>query len=158
MGYGRIVAIEKVSDLGIVPAWNLYGEKGARLGMAEVLGLWGKVGTEAEGFSVKTDEHAFLILISSRQSCCESWGYITSDDEFEKYIGRNLAEVNLTDVSLLKEPLEELEYLDGGGVQFVDFVTDRGVLQFAVYNAHNGYYGHSVLLTMDDEVLLDDVL
>lgn len=29
---------------------------------------------------------------------------------------------------------------------FVDIKTDCGTLQLAVYNSHNGYYGHEVLI------------
>lgn len=35
-------------------------------------------------------------------------------------------------------------YLEQGEAMFVDIETDRGVLQFVAYNAHNGYYGHDV--------------
>jgi hypothetical protein len=49
-------------------------------------------------------------------------------------------------------------YEDEGGIQFVDFVTDKGVFQLAVYNAHNGYYGHGILVAKDDEILLNDTL
>ena len=45
-----------------------------------------------------------------------------------------------------------------GGIQFVDFVTDRGTFQLAVYNSHNGYYGHGILVLKNDEVLLEDDL
>lgn len=29
---------------------------------------------------------------------------------------------------------------------FINVETTRGLLQFAAYNEHNGYYGHDVLL------------
>ena len=31
-----------------------------------------------------------------------------------------------------------------GGIMFVNFVTSKGVMQFVLYNEHNGYYGHDV--------------
>lgn len=35
---------------------------------------------------------------------------------------------------------------DIDGVMFINIETTKGFLQFVVYNEHNGYYGHSVLL------------
>lgn len=112
-----------------------------------------------DGYRVKTDHHEFYVLISNGQSCCESWGYFSSEDDLQDFIGANLIEVKLTDVALNQKKVEESDcYSDSGGIQFVDFVTDEGVFQLAVYNAHNGYYGHSITVLKDEEVLLDDGL
>lgn len=43
-------------------------------------------------------------------------------------------------------------------IQFVDFVTSRGTFQLAVYNSHNGYYGHGIIVAKDDEILLNETL
>ena len=34
--------------------------------------------------------------------------------------------------------------LDKEEVMFINIETSKGTLQFAVYNCHNGYYGHAV--------------
>lgn len=117
---------------------------------------WGKY----DGFLIQTDQHKYYILIHSYQDCCEDWGYFASDDDFENYIGANLREVRITDTALNQTLVDEKigGSLDAGGIQFVDFVTDKGVLQFAVYNGHNGYYGHSIKVLKNSEVLVDDVL
>jgi hypothetical protein len=47
-------------------------------------------------------------------------------------------------VKKLDEITEECD--SGGGTQFVDFETSKGVFQLTVYNRHNGYYGHDILI------------
>lgn len=107
---------------------------------------------EFDGYKIITDKHEFNILIENGQCCCESWGYFYLNDNIVDFIGSELLEVNLTDTALNKQKVEKSGYYeDEGGIQFVDFVTNKGVLQFAVYNAHNGYYGHSIIFTKDKE-------
>ena len=38
------------------------------------------------------------------------------------------------------------EDLDAGSAMFINVETTKGLLQFAAYNEHNGYYGHGVKL------------
>lgn len=113
-----------------------------------------------DGYRVKTEGHEFLVLISNGQCCCEHWGYMTSDDNLPFYIGAELLSVKATDTALNKAKVdEEAPYgFDCGGIQFVDFETDKGTFQLAVYNAHNGYYGHTVRLVKDGEVLISEGL
>jgi len=113
-----------------------------------------------DGYKVETDEHIIYVLIDNVQSCCESWGYFASEDNLNQFIGAELMEINLTDTALNKEKVEKSDYYDGdsGGIQFVDFVTDKGIFQLAVYNAHNGYYGHGILVTLDNDIILDETL
>src|SRR5260221_4368784 len=136
---GTIQSIEEVKDFHIEPVAPLEG-KGGRLGMAQMINtLFGDA--SMDGYKVITGEHTVQILIDNGQSCCENWGYIASEDDFAPFIGAELREVNLTDTALNKEKVEASGYYeDGGGIQFVDFVTSQGVFQLAVYNAHNGYY------------------
>lgn len=114
-----------------------------------------------DGYKIITSEHEYMILIDNGQECCESWGYFSSDDDFKKFIGKELVSIELTDTALNKKKLEEVEPygLDEGGIQFVDFKMGNGsVLQFAVYNAHNGYYGHSIMVIKDNKILLQDII
>ena len=111
-----------------------------------------------DGFKIVTSKHTYIILIDNGQCCCEHWGYFSSEDDFSKFIGKQLASVVLTDTALKQEKVEESGYYDDcGGIQFVDFkMTDGSVLQFAVYNAHYGYYGHSVFIAKDEDILLNN--
>ena len=65
----------------------------------------------------------------------------------------------LTDTALNTKMVEAKEDIyETGGIQFVTFNTDRGAFQLAVYNAHNGYYGHEILIAFGDDVVCTDVL
>lgn len=113
-----------------------------------------------DGYVVETETHKYHVLIGNGQCCCENWGYLTNDDDLSYFIGKEIREVRLTDVSLNQTKLDdEVPYgFDCGEVQFIDFVTDERVFQIGVYNAHNGYYGHSILITKDDEILIDEII
>lgn len=152
---GKIESIKEVFDVGISPTRNtLDGNLGFSQMVKALSGYY-----VMDGFEVKTTKHTYYVLIDNEQSCCESWGTISSEDNLKKFIGADLLEVNLTDKALNKQKVEESNYYcDEGGIQFVDFVTTEGVLQLAVYNAHNGYYGHPIVVAKDDDVLLDCVL
>lgn len=154
---GTIKSIEEVDDFTIKPISKLEGS-GGRLGMSQMINsLCGY--SSMDGYKVETNEHVVYVLIDNGQSCCESWGYLTSEDNLEYYLGSELKEVSLTDKALNQKVVEQSGYYDDcGGIQFVDFVTDKGTFQLAVYNAHNGYYGHGILIAKDDEILLNDTL
>lgn len=99
-----------------------------------------------EGYEIITDEQSVKIGVSSGQSCCESFGYLTTNDDLKDFIGADLTGISIVDTALNNKKIEELEYLDQGGAMFVNIETSNGVLQIVVYNAHNGYYGHDGIL------------
>jgi len=94
-----------------------------------------------DGFTIVTNYQRIHIGVSAGQSCCERTGYFMSEDRPAEFIGAKLVGVTVTNTAL--RTYEAVEYLDEGGVMFVNLNTDRGTLQFAAYNAHNGYYGHT---------------
>lgn len=157
---GIIKTIEEIKDVKLGNVGKLNGNNGSRLGISQMIKAICGYG-EYDGYKITTDKHEFNVLIDNGQCCCESWGYFASEDDFGRYIGKELKEVNLTDTALNKQKAEENgEYgYEEGGIQFIDFVfTDGSVLQFAVYNAHNGYYGHGIIFAKDTEILLKDTL
>lgn len=97
-----------------------------------------------EGFKVVTNKQEILFGIDNISGCCESWGHIASNDNLAEFVGAELLGVTETDTALVTH--EVLKDLYSGGSVFITLQTSRGPLQFAVYNAHNGYYGHSVRL------------
>ena len=99
-----------------------------------------------EGFEVITNKRRIRIGVSTGQSCCEVTGYFTSEDDPKTFIGKRLMSVAVVDDLLNKEQIETIEYLDQGGVMFVNFETEDGTLQFVCYNNHNGYYGHEAIV------------
>lgn len=158
--YGKITSISEIHDFQVGNRAPLNGSGGSRMGMTAMLG--GLTGySKYDGYEVETDNHRFLILIDNGQCCCESWGYLSSDDNLTNYIGKTLLEVVLTDTALNQKAVDKSDYYGGdeGGIQFVDFkCSDGSVLQLAVYNAHNGYYGHPIFVIKDEEIMMSDTL
>lgn len=155
---GTIQSIEEVKNVRIAPIAPLEG-KGGSLGLSQMIGMLGGFG-DNDGYKVITDKHTIVVLIDNGQSCCESWGYFASEDDFAPFVGTELQEINLTDTALNTERVEASGYYgsDEGGIQFVDFVTSQGTFQLAVYNAHNGYYGHGIVVAKDNDILLNETL
>jgi hypothetical protein len=106
----------------------------------------GKEYNEFDGYQIVTDHQTIQFGIDNGQSCCESWGSMITNDEAAEFIGANLIGISITDQALNNKKIEDLEHLDCGGVMFVNFETDKGLLQFAAYNSHNGYYGHEAVV------------
>lgn len=101
-----------------------------------------------DGYQVTTDKRKITVAVSNGQSCCESWGYMSSDDVFENYIGAALLKVDVVDTALGAKT--DPGNIDEGTAYFVNFYTSRGMFQLAVYDSHNGYYGHTFKLTSED--------
>lgn len=154
----KIVKIEEVTGIKLVDIGTRTDK--VSLVMNQMLGpLMGCV--EYDGYKITTSEHEYNILIANGQYCFESWGYFSSDDDFDGFIGNGLVDVELTDKALNNIKVEESGYYigDDGGIQFVNFKMDNGsVLQFAVYNSHNGYYGHPIIIAKDDDIILHETL
>lgn len=156
MKYGNIKSITEIHDFECGNIFAPEGSGNARLGfMQMVSSLAG--GHNMDGYEVVTEKSTIRILIDNEQSCCESWGYMSSDDELEYYYGATLNDVELTDTKLERMKIED-DYYDEGGVQFVTFKTDKGDFQLAVYNGHNGYYGHGILVAVDDKIIHQDTI
>lgn len=135
-------AMERITDIRTVTDVQ-QATLGVGGGMTNLLGaLSGS--SEYDGYAVTTTEQTIYVLIDNGQSCCESFGYLASADDLAAFIGAELREMVIVDTALNTHLLSQLPDLDDGGAVFVNFVTDRGVLQLACYNAHNGYYGHEV--------------
>ena len=102
-----------------------------------------------EGYEIETTDSIIKIGVSNGESCCESYGYICSADKLEEYIGAKILKVEkvkLGDWKKCEILLKQLEYSEEEETAFINFETDKGLLQFAVYNTHNGYYGHDVVI------------
>lgn len=154
----RLLKVEEVENLNCTAKHNLEGDNGSRLSMTSMLNALGGWGGY-DGYKITTTKNTYLILIDNGQCCCESWGYICSEDNINSFNGSEVIEVRLTDKALNTHMIEKSDYYEeGGGIQFIDFVTDKGTLQFAVYNSHNGYYGHGIYVVREEEVLLNDCL
>lgn len=115
-----------------------------------------------DGYCIETDSRQLYFVINNGQDCCENWGYLSSEDDFGSFIGSELKNVYVTDSELGIIVSNMKEDLDAGSAMFINVETTRGLLQFAAYNEHNGYYGHEVKLVSkyDDKTVIeaDEVL
>lgn len=105
--------------------------------------------SDSHGYIIKTSQQEIKILISAEQQCCENSGYFCANDSMCDFIGAELLKVKLTNTCLntkVFETKDELRWISEDCIQFVDLITDKGTLQFAVYNNHNGYYGHQIFI------------
>jgi hypothetical protein len=98
---------------------------------------------------INTNLQTIEIGISNYQSCCESWGHFESHNDLNYFVDADFLGIRLTDTELITTDYPNghglsNQYVECGGVQFVDIQTSRGVFQVAVYNFHNGYYGHNI--------------
>ena len=100
--------------------------------------------SEYEGFIIATNKQKIYIGVSAYRCCCESFGALISEDDIDKFIEAELLNIKITDTEL--KSYDFLENLFEGGTMFVDIETNKGVFQIAVYNIHNGYYGHAAIV------------
>lgn len=100
----------------------------------------GYVITLADGGAVKMG-------ICNSQSCCEQWGYLTSQDDLSEFIGADLRSVSVVDAELQHYDVPEVY---SGSTMFINVDTSAGLLQFVAYNEHNGYYSHEAVLIEND--------
>lgn len=98
------------------------------------------------GYQILTNKQTIKIGISDDQKCCEDFGYLITNDDIIDFIGVELYRMTVTDCSLHNKIIKELEFKEYGDAMFVNFETSIGTLQFVVYNAHNGRYGHNAVL------------
>lgn len=157
----KLLSVNEVFGLKVGNRPTLEGENGSQLGIVGMISYLSGCGISFDGYEIKTENATYRILIDNGQNCCESWGYFSSDDNFDDYLGKDLIDVSLTDTALNQQRVADSGWYDGdeGGIQFVDFkFSDGSVLQFAVYNAHNGYYGHAIYVIKDEEIIHSDTL
>ena len=107
--------------------------------------------TEYEGFEIVTDQQTIYVGIDNQSKCCEEWGYVSTIDNLEDFIGAELLDIVVVDENLiatsikLKEMGRNIEDDEFGAI-FVNFETAKGLFQLTMYNVHNGYYGHDVTI------------
>lgn len=140
----RITAITKFHDRHLPgESKNYEGEK-----------YDGVIDDNYDGFIIETDVNDFMIAINSTQDCSENFGHICSEDNLDTFIGARILNYNAVKPETWEQiPLHLTKDIDydkywheAFEAAFIDFETDIGKLQFAVYNIHNGYYGHRVFV------------
>lgn len=104
--------------------------------------------TTLEGLKIETDKGNVVLLIDTDGQYCENFGndFLETPDDINKYIGAKIIAIEDTNNRELNPNDEESSETQ------LKIVTNRGVLQYAVYNSHNGYYSHSTFLQVFDFV------
>ena len=110
-------------------------------------------GWRFDGYKISTTNGVIEIAVESFQNCCENWGYISSNDNFSDFCGVEILEIKYT--QKIDEVLETITMqlskkdVELDNIYFITFETSKGTLQFAVYNEHNGSYGHYCYVSCD---------
>jgi hypothetical protein len=102
-----------------------------------------------EGVTITTDKQQIRFGISNGQACCENWGYISSEDSFEDFIGAEVLGVNTVDSGYFVAEKLKADWVSVEDCVFINVETSKGTLQFTVYNEHNGYYSHEVVILQE---------
>lgn len=96
------------------------------------------------GFEIQTNNQIIRFLINSSRCCCEAFGYICTNDNTAEFIGAKILSISSFNedgtTTLFNNPYRD----QAEETVFLDVMTDKGKLQFAVYNSHNGYYSHDI--------------
>lgn len=89
------------------------------------------------------DDTTIKIGIENGQSCCENWGYLTSQDDLGDFIGAEVIKVSIVDEALATTEVPDIYE---GSTMFVNVETTSGIFQVVAYNEHNGYYSHEAVV------------
>ena len=85
--------------------------------------------------TLEFDDGETIRIWDDGQSCCES-RYMTCDDDPKSLIGATLKNIEV--VGSKDEEDGDWEVHEQA---FLEITTDKGHIQFATHNEHNGYYG-----------------
>lgn len=98
-----------------------------------------------EGLIIETDKGTIKLIITNSQCCCEGWGalFFETPDDISQFIGAEI--IQIEDIDIKRE-----EFIDNETQ--LRITTDKGIIQYAIYNAHNGYYSHGTILQVFDHI------
>lgn len=114
---------------------------------------------ELDGVKIDFDNDKSLIFgISNDQDCYEEWVYISQfdDEDVANHIGAKIRSIEIVD-HYVSTQLEEIGACETD-CYFLNVMTTKGELNFAVYNIHNGYYGHRVTMKYDNKEMFSKFL
>ena len=109
------------------------------------------------GIELKTQNHVICAYIDPERQCCERYGSILSQDNVAEFVGSELKKVYLTNTADKIEYVDHIRSLKSSSaeyynIQFINFETSKGLLQLTVYNCDNGYYGHDIVIKIDENI------
>ena len=100
---------------------------------------------EYEGLIIETDKGSIKLVIDMKSQCCENSGALFFDtpDDVSSFIGATIFEIE--DIDIKREDYMDYETQ-------LRILTSRGIIQYAIYNQHNGYYSHATIIQVFDSV------
>lgn len=110
-----------------------------------------------KGWCVHTSKGLIYLVIDYNKQYCESFGYDMGCEESENldyYKGASIVRIE-QDASGY-DNYEGDEY-DLGGYTNLNIVTSKGVIDFWVYNIHDGFYEHHVKIKVLDEEIKESL-
>lgn len=111
---------------------------------------------ELDGVKIDFDNDKSLVFgISNDQDCCEEWVY-SQDEDVSNYIGAKIRSIEIVD-HYVSTQLEEIGVCETD-CYFLNVMTTKGELNFAVYNIRNGYHGHRVTMKYDNKEMFSKFL
>jgi len=115
---------------------------------------YGDQKTGTIGYLIQTNKQEIKITIDTGQQCCEDWGYLSSEDNFADYFGSKILSIEqVYEVYTKDGNIPPVLQGPGSGDEdsciFININTTKGMLQFTLYNYHNGYYGHKCIITSE---------
>ncbi len=117
------------------------------------------------GYQIITNQRILSLLIDNEQQCCEDVGRkivkdgtIITEDNISDFLGARINSINIIEKDYTSNSISAFEHqrseLYEGYCLFINFETSNGLLQFVLYNDHNGYYGHTAKITQSIPVEL----
>lgn len=104
-----------------------------------------------DGFRIETEDEEMYFLIDNLQSCCENWGtYLYTPEDLREYVGADYLGYDESSCSEIENGLKS-EYVESDEICFLNIHTSKGIIDFAVYNSHNGFYAHDVVLKITNK-------
>ena len=98
------------------------------------------------GIMIETEDEIIYFVIEHGQQCCENWGtYLYTPEKLENYIGADYLGYTESTCEQIANFLKS-EYVSPDETCFLNIKTSNGDIDYAVYNSHNGYYSHDVVL------------
>jgi len=103
------------------------------------------------GLKITTDKGDIKLLIDDYQQCCENWDalFLETPDDINKFIGAEILNIKTVEIDN-NATCSAYDMVCGGETQII-ITTTAGVLQYAVYNEHNGFYAHARILQIFDK-------
>lgn len=100
-----------------------------------------------EGFLIETTKGQIKVGIDKKCGCGRA-GYFITNNDINDFIGGKIVDIKVVDGCINVQKLEKIAPFINGDVLFVNIETDRGVLQFTVYN-QGKYCAHKAFVCSD---------